>query len=161
MALLNCCVTGSLMTIVLLAQPNWLFLHLPLQETGAMAWHASTPTMVVAIIVSGIPWSSWWIRTAKPPPNPSPSFSPPPRCPPLSGEAPVRNRRRRLHRFPGHGASQAPRGCPVGAPSSSSSTARRSSNFLAPQRHHRSLLPPRTPVDAIVDSPSLVLPRAH
>ena len=50
MALLNCCVTGSLMTIVLLAQPNWLFLHLPLQETGAMAWHASTPTMAVAVI---------------------------------------------------------------------------------------------------------------
>ena len=63
MALLNCCVTGSLMTIVLLSQPNWLFLHLPLQETGAMAWHASTPTVAVAIAVSGLPWSSRRIRT--------------------------------------------------------------------------------------------------
>ena len=35
----------------------------------------------------------------------------------------VRNRRRSLRRFPSHGASQAPRGCPIGAPSSSSSTA--------------------------------------
>ena len=55
-----------------------------------MAWHASTPTMAAAVVVSGIPRSSWWIRTLSAPWRTlAPTFPSPSRALPLTRSLPL------------------------------------------------------------------------